>query len=450
MAIATDFRRHYAPHYRRIVKLGWPILLGQLGLIVVTFADNIMVGRYTTEALAAASFVNNVFNAAMMSILGFTYGVTPVVGELYARGKHDEIGSFLRCSMVVNLAFALAVTAIMCGVYVALPRMGQPEELLPLIRPYFLLYLAGLLPMCIFNVWAQWSYGVSDTRTPTWIVLGANLFNILGNYVLIYGHWGAPELGLTGAGIATLVARLLCPLLLGLFFFRSAANKVYARAMMRARATLRESARVLKGSLPLALQMACETAAFSGAAVMAGWLGKDELAAFQIVVVVGMLGFCIYYSIGSATSVCVAQARGSGTPGLMRRCAWAGYHVLLVFMACSCLIFGFFGKELMGAFTQDPAVLAFSASLIFPMILYQLGDATQISFANSLRGTGNVAPMSWIAVFCYLVAGLPSTYLLAFTLGLRLRGIVLSFSVSLFLAGAAFLVTFLHTTRRKL
>lgn len=449
MATATDFRRHYAPQYRRIVKLGWPILLGQLGLIVVTFADNIMVGRYTTEALAAASFVNNVFNAALMSIMGFSYGVTPVVGELYARGKHKDIGAYLRTAMLVNLAFALVVTAIMGVVYAALPGLGQPAELLPLIRPYFILYLAGLLPMCIFNVWAQWSYGVSDTRTPTWIVLGANLLNILGNYVLIYGNWGAPELGLTGAGISTLIARVLCPLLMGLFFFRAAANKVYTRTMMRARSTLRDCRRVLGGSLPLALQMACETAAFSGAAVMAGWLGKEELAAFQIVVVVGMLGFCIYYSIGSATSVCVAQARGSDSPALMRRCAWAGYHVLLVFMAGSCLVFGFFGRELMSAFTQDPAVLAFSASLIFPMILYQLGDATQISFANSLRGTGNVAPMAWIALGCYLVAGLPSTYLLAFPLGLGLRGIVLSFSVSLFLAGAAFLLTFLHTTRRK-
>ncbi len=434
--------------YKSIIKLGWPILVGQLGMILVGFADNIMVGRYSTEALASASFVNNVFNVAILACVGFTYGITPVVGAMFARGENDAIGNEVKTSLIVNTLFALLVTAAMTGVYFALPRLGQPPELLPLIRPYFITYLAGVLPVSLFNVFAQWSYGVNDTKTPMAIVLTANTLNILGNYILIYGNLGAPELGLTGAGLSTLFARWLCPAVIYVFFRRARRNAPYIAAFRRARLSAAKARRIVIGSLPLSLQMAFETGAFSGAAIIAGWLGAVELAAFQIIIVVGMLGFCVYYSIGAATTVLVAHAAGHGSGSEMRRTAWAGYHVMLAVMCMSSLVFVGGGRLLMQAFTDDPAVLALAYTLIFPLVLYQLGDATQISFANSLRGTGHVVPMFWIALVSYIFAGLPCTYLFAIPWGLGLRGIVLSFSVSLFLAGALFLITFLRVTKR--
>ncbi len=434
--------------YKSIIKLGWPILVGQLGMILVGFADNIMVGRYSTEALASASFVNNVFNVAILACVGFTYGITPVVGAMFARGENDAIGNEVKTSLIVNTLFALLVTAAMTGVYFALPRLGQPPELLPLIRPYFITYLAGVLPVSLFNVFAQWSYGVNDTKTPMAIVLTANTLNILGNYILIYGNLGAPELGLTGAGLSTLFARWLCPAVIYVFFRRARRNAPYIAAFRRARLSAAKARRIVIGSLPLSLQMAFETGAFSGAAIISGWLGAVELAAFQIIIVVGMLGFCVYYSIGAATTVLVAHAAGHGSGSEMRRTAWAGYHVMLAVMCMSSLVFVGGGRLLMQAFTDDPAVLALAYTLIFPLVLYQLGDATQISFANSLRGTGHVVPMFWIALVSYIFAGLPCTYLFAIPWGLGLRGIVLSFSVSLFLAGALFLITFLRVTKR--
>lgn len=433
--------------YISILKLGWPILVGQLGMIFVGFADNIMVGRYSTEALASASFVNNVFNVAILACVGFTYGLTPVVGAMFARGESDAIGGELRNSLIVNTLFAILVTALMTGLYFALPSLGQPEELLPLIRPYFITYLAGVVAVSLFNVFAQWSYGIGDTKTPTVIVLSANALNILGNYMLIYGKFGAPEMGLTGAGISTLLARWVCPVAIYWTFRRFSRNACYRPAFRRARLSLGQAWRIVRGSLPLSLQMSFETGAFSGAAIIAGWLGAVELAAFQIIVVVGMLGFCVYYSVGAATSVIVAHAAGRGSGAEMRRTAWAGYHVMLAVMCVSSEVFIFGGRLLMQAFTDDPAVLALAYTLILPLVLYQLGDATQVSFANSLRGTGHVVPMFWIALLSYIVAGLPCTYLFAIPLGLGLWGIVLSFSVSLFLAGALFLMTFLRVTK---
>lgn len=182
--------RKYTSNYRSIVRLGLPILVGQLGMIVVGFADNIMVGRYSTDALASASFVNNLFNVAIFCCIGFTYGLTPLAGSLFGRKQFKEIGAVMRSGLWLNIAFSLLVMAVMTAIYLNIDRLGQPEHLLPLIRPYFLIYLAGMLPVTVFNVFAQWSYGINNTRLPMWIILAANAVNVIGNYALIYGHFG--------------------------------------------------------------------------------------------------------------------------------------------------------------------------------------------------------------------------------------------------------------------
>ena len=185
----------------QIIKLGLPILIGQLGLIVVGFADTGMVGNYSTDALASASFVNNLFNVCIFACVGFTYGLTPIIGTLFGQNRKDAIGEMLRNGVLTNMLFALCITAIMTAVYFNLHRLGQPEELLPLIRPYYLIYLAGVVPVALFNVFAQWAYAIKRTRLPMWIILASNIINIFGNWILIFGNWGCPELGLTGAGL---------------------------------------------------------------------------------------------------------------------------------------------------------------------------------------------------------------------------------------------------------
>ena len=439
--------------YKELLQLGGPILVGQLGMIAVGFADNIMVGHYSTAALASASFVNNVFNVAILACVGFTYGITPLVGRLFGAGRIGDIGASVRVGLRINIIYCLIIMAVMTALYFNLGLLGQPEELLPLIRPYYLISLAGLLPITIFNVFAQWSYAVGNSKMPMWIILATNGMNVLGNYALIYGHWGMPELGLTGAGLSTLAARVMAPVVIMAIFFMRRHNEAYARGFRRIGGPYEEPrpSMVWRTSFPVSIQMSLETSAFSGAAVMAGWLGAIDLAAFQIVVIVGTLGFCIYYSLGAAIAAKVAVASGIGANANahMRHIASAGYRIMLSLMTLSSIVFALWGRDIMSIFSNDPAVVAAAGMLIVPLLLYQLGDATQITFANALRGTGHVLPMLWIAFFCYLVLGLPSTFLLAFTAGLGLWGIVLSFSVSLFSAGVLFLVYFVRATRNR-
>ena len=437
----------YIDNYKAIIRLGIPILIGQIGMIVVAFADNIMVGHYSTEALASASFVNNLFNMANFACVGFTYGLTPLVGALFTQKRPATIGTLLRNAVLLNLLFALLVSAIMTIVWFNLDRLNQPEELLPLIRPYYLQVLVGLIPVAMFNVFAQWLFAINRTALPMWIILSSNVVNIIGNYAFIYGHFGFPELGLIGAGYSTLCARILCVAAVILIFIFDPRFKEYKEGYKNSRINRMSLSQLNRTSWPIALQMTFESGSFSIAAVMAGMIGAISLASFQIIVITGTLGFCIYYSMGSAVSVRVANSAGLGDNKAMRRNAWAGYHIILVLASISSTIFVVFGRELIHAFTEDRMVIEATLTLIFPLVLYQLGDATQINFASALRGTSHVTPMIWIAFICYIVVGIPATYIIAFPLGLGTFGIILSFSVSLFLAGALFLYFFLRSTR---
>ncbi|MDE6643496.1 MAG: MATE family efflux transporter [Muribaculaceae bacterium] len=437
----------YITDYKSIIRLGLPILIGQLGMIVVGFADNIMLGRYSTEALASASFVNNMFNVAIFACMGFTYGLTPIVATLFSREQHHEIGSNVRVGLIFNILFAGIVTIVMSIIYYNIERMGQPEELIPLIKPYFLIYLAGVIPITVFSVFSQWSYGIKNTRMPMWIILAGNLLNIIGNYILIYGHWGMPEMGLIGAGSSTLFTRLFCVVvILSIFFFKKKYS-VYATGFRHGTIKPGLISKINRTSWPVAMQMSMESGSFTFAAVVAGWLGAIELASFQVTVIIGTLGFCIYYSIGAAVSVLVANEAGKADRKAMRRVGFAGYHVILFCALCSSTLFLSLGETLVHVFTEDVRVITTTVGILAPLVLYQLADATQINFANALRGTSKVMPMLWIAFVSYIIIGAPATYILAIPLNLGMYGIILSFSVSLFVAATGFLFFFLQSTR---
>ena len=438
-------------NYKKIISLGCPILIGQLGMIVVGFADNAMVGNYHTDALAAASFVNNVFNIAVMMCIGFTYGLTPIIGALYSKGENHSIGVTLRDALRLNIIFSLSLTLLMGVLYFNIHRLGQPAHILPLIRPYYLLYLAGVIPIAVFQSFAQWAYAVNSTKMPMWIILSANAVNILGNWLLISGNLGMPELGLTGAGIATLAARLICPLATFTIFLKVKRYRCYHDGFFRSSTQLlrKRLSRLFTTSMPVSLQMGLETASFSVAAIMAGWLGDKELAAFQVLLITGTLGFCVYYSFGTAISVVVANAAGRNDLHEMRRKAWCGYHIILVFAAIASLTFLLFGSSLVRIFSSDPKVLSLAMSCIFPMILYQLADATQITFSNALRGTSRVMPIFYTSLISYVIIGIPVTYIMGILSGWGLPGIYYSFSVSLMCAAALYIYFFFNTISEK-
>ena len=437
----------YKRHYKELIYLGVPIMVGQLGTIILGFADTMMIGHHSAAELSAAGFVNTLFNLAIIFGLGFSYGLTPIVGALYGRGEEEEAGGKLKNSLLANLLIAVFLCIVMGILYLNLDKLGQPEELLPFIKPYYLILWASLPLIMPFNAFKQFADGITDTQTPMWILLGGNVLNIVGNYLLIYGTFGFPELGLLGGGLSTLFARLMMLVVFIGIFFLSPRYKTFLRGFRRSYANRADFRLLNKLGWPIALQMGMETASFSLCAIMLGWLGETPLAAHQIMNTITTLCFMIYYGMGAAIAVRVSYFRGQEDMPNLRRSAYAGFHLILVWGLFLCTIVFCIRHQLGSWYTDSEEVRQLVAVLVIPMLAYQFGDGLQIAFANALRGLADVKPMMYIAFVAYIILSLPTSYIFGFLLDWGTVGIWMGFPVGLTSAGIAFYLRFRQQTR---
>ena len=434
-------------HYKSLFKLGIPIVIGQLGMIVLGFADTLMIGHHGTEDLAAASFVNNMFNLAIIFATGFSYGLTPIVGSLFGNDQKTAVGRTLKNALWAN-GFVGALLILAMGIlYFNLHRLGQPEELLPLIRPYYLTLLASLVFVMLFNAFKQFADGITDTQTPMWLLIGGNALNILGNWILIYGNFGFPELGLLGAGIATSVSRILMLVAFVVLFFAVKRYRSYKEGFLQGRLNKSDFLQLNKLGWPVGLQMGMETASFSLATIMVGWLGATALAAHQVMLTIGQLGYMIYYGMAAAVAVRVSNFYGQNDQTGVRHSANAGFHLILAMAVCLSIPLFLLRNEIGGWFTDNDEVTLMVASLILPFIIYQFGDGMQCNYSNALRGIADVKPAMYIAFIAYFIISLPAGYLFGFTFDWGLTGIWLSFPFGLTSAGLMFWLRFRKQVR---
>lgn len=443
------FIKAYKEEYGVIVRLGMPVLLTQLGIIAMAFADTMMVGAYGTDSLAAAAFVNNFFMVPVVALIGFGAGITPLAGALHASNNSVDMGHLIRVSMQLSVAIAVGIVVIMWILWYYIPMMDQPMELIPLIKDYYLIVLATLIPNAIFNCCQQVANGTTDTAMPMWIILIANSINILGNWLLIFGNLGFPEMGLNGAGLSTLVSRILAAVAIVVLICRRNRYRFYMTTAFRAVSGLRKlRMKVLKTCYPVMLQNGIECLMWSIGAVACGWFGSEELAAYQVTVTISQLGFMTYISFGIALSIRVANMMGTKSFCEIPKVVGAGLHINLLLGTIASLFFGLSGVRIAHLFTDDAAVLSVVALLIAPLILYQYADAIQITYANALRGTSNVSPLLWISVVSYIIVGCPLLVLGGVWMGLKSVGIYYSFSAALATAAFLLIYSFRRTIRQ--
>lgn len=444
-----NWLQKYREDYSATIKIGVPIVLGQLGIVVVGLVDNIMVGHFSTSDLAAASFVNSVFNIPILFGMGFSYGLTPLVGQFFGRGDKFRVGGLLRNSLLANFMIGLFLSVVMGIMYLNVHRMGQPEELLPLIRPYFLLQLTSLVFVMMFNSFKQFADGITDTKTSMWIMLSANLLNIIGNSLLIYGVWGLPALGLAGAGISTLTSRIFMFVAFAILFFRKQSYRRYLVGYHRTTYNTGDLKVLNRMGMMVGLQMGMETALFSISGVMIGWLGTVPLAAHQVVASISTLGFMVYYGVGSAVSIRVSNFFGRGDIAGVRRATLAGAH-LLGLLAILVSVFFLLVREHIGwLYTSSEDVVNLVAVLMVILVFYQFGDSLQIIFANALRGVADVTSMAVISFIGYFVIALPVSYICGFVLDWGIEGIWLGYPVGLTLTGGMMCWRFYYFLRKK-
>ena len=439
----------YLTHYKALAQLALPIMVGQLGMLLVGFADTIMIGHHSTQELAAASFVNNLLTLAIVTGIGFSLGLTPVVGALQGQKRHAEAGLALKSSLVANTLVALGLIAAAMVLYLFLDRLGQPEELLPIIRPYYLIVTLAMLPVMWFNSGRQFTDGIAKPQYGMWILLAGNGLNILGNWLLINGIGPFPELGLNGAGISTIFARS-CMALTYLFLIgRGRRFQRYRVGLFRHRGMRPMVKRLFHLGTPMAMQSGMECASFSLCAILVGWIGTLALASHQIMCIISQFNFMIYLGLGTAVSIRTSHFYGQGRINEVRQMAASGFRLMLLLEGVlSALLFTV--HDVMGGwFTDNTEVTAMVSSLFVVFVAYQFGDGMQINYANALRGITDVKALALIAFVAYFLISLPASYLFAFPLDMGLVGVWLGFPFGLTSAGVMLWWRFQRQTKHK-
>lgn len=433
---------------REILKIGLPIMLGQACVIILAFADNIMIGWHSVDELAASSFVNNVMNLFILTELGFATGMTPMIGADNGTGNIKGIGITVKNGLMTNGIIGGISIILLTIIYFCLDHFGQAPELMPYIKPYFAIIGISTLFALGFNVLKQFTDGICRPMISMTLLMIGNLLNIFGNWVLIYGKLGFPEMGLTGAGISTLVSRALILLVFIVFIFKSKKMNEYARAIKEALLSRGEMKTVFKMGYPVGIQMALESSTFTFAAVMAGWLGVIQLAAHQVVITISQLFFLMMQGLSFAVSILVSNAFGRKDLGSVREYARKGYFMTLGISATLSALLYCFRYQAAGIFTDSPEVSAMAVSLFFLLFAYQFGDGLQLCFANVLRGIQDVKPIMYAAFVSYYLIAIPSAYVLGFKTSLGIHGIWLGFPIGLTLAGIFFYARYRSDLKR--
>ncbi len=425
----------YNAHYKALIQLGTPIIIGQIGTIVLGLADTLMIGQHSTTELAAAAFVNNMFVLVLVFGMGFSYGLTPLVGSLFGREENSKIGGMLKNALVANTLLAALLVGIMTLLYLNLGNLGQPEELLPLMRPYFIVNLISLPFVSWFNTFKQLSDGITNTKIPMWIMIGGNLMNIVGNYALIYGKFGMPELGLYGAGLSTMFSRIMMAIVFAAIFFLSKHYKVYRKGFFAEPVNRQDLTLLVRIGFPLSLQMGMETAAFSLSSVMVGWIGTKALAAHQVMLSISQLFYMVYYGMGAALAVRVSYFLGQKDYKAVRLSSTAGFHLILLIAFIVAVPVFIYRNSIGAVFTDNEAVWKMVSQLIWPLMVYQIGDGLQCAYGNAMRGLSYVKPLVPTAFIAYFMISLPIGYVLGIHFHWGVTGIWWAFPFGLTIAG---------------
>ena len=442
--------RLYRQHYTSLINLGVPIIMGQLAMVILSFFDTLMVGQYGTRDLAVAAFTVSLVFLPLVFLQGITMGVVPLSGAAFGKKDTALAGSYLKNSILVGLINTVFCVLVMIVLYFFLPYMGQDPSLLKLIKPLYIIYLISMPFAMMFNVGKQFTDSITQTRISMYVITGGVLFNIGFNYLLIYGIGPFPELGVIGAGIATLIARILMGIS---YFFIIKYNrdiKIYFYAAINAKWNKKRHVEIQKMGWPIATQLVLEGSGFVLTTIIAGWISTTTMAAHQIMLSLSQVFFLIFTGMGIAITVRVSNFNGQKKYKSVRNTVQAGYQMILaIVLINSTIIFslrGFLGE----IFTGDPEILKILPPAMIFLSVYQIGDASQMTFISALRGIGRVKIVALTSFVSYILISLPISYFMGITFNYGLAGIWAAFPISLSIAAFIYYRSYIHYLSAKI
>ncbi|SLN49731.1 Multidrug resistance protein MdtK [Aquimixticola soesokkakensis] len=423
---------------RALLVLGLPLVGVQLAQFGVKLLDTIMLGWYDVTALAASVVGGGLAFVFLITLFGFGFALMPIVAAAEARGDEVVIRRATRMAIWLSVGCGLAVLPIMWQGGAILRALGQKPEVAALAQDYLRIFAFGVIPALVIAVLKSYLAALEKTAVSLWLTVGALVANGLMNYALIFGNWGAPEMGVQGAALASVIAQTVSMLLLAIYAGRvRPEHQLWVRFW---RPDWHEMGLVFKLGWPIGLTSVAEVGLFTAASILVGWIGVIELAAHGIALDIAAACFMLHIGLAQAATVRAGAAFGRDDAEGLKRVARAA---LLLAGAVAVLVIVLFlgvGEHLVSVFLSrdDPqygAVLATGTVLLGMAALFQLGDALQVTAVNLLRGMQDTRVPMAFAIFSYWGVGLSASYVFGFPLGLGAVGVWLGLAVGLLVAG---------------
>jgi MATE family multidrug resistance protein len=410
-------------HFPKTFSLAYPVMLSQLGQVMVGVADSIMVGRLGAGPLAAASLANSIFFVVMMFGIGVSMAITPLVAAADGEGKRKRIARLFQHGFVIN-----AFTGSFLFFFILLAAPGlyylqQPVEVVKWAIPYLGIITLSLIPFMLFQTFKQFTEGLSQTKQAMAITVFCNLINVFLNWVLIYGELGFPAMGLNGAGWATLISRILMAIMIYYYVWNSKRYSPYKIGFGFKKLSLPMITRMLYIGVPTGFQFIFEVGAFSAAAIMMGWIGVNALAAHQIAINLASISYMMASGLAAAAMVRVGNQLGRNDIKSLREIGFTSFSMVAVFMLAFAVLLIAFRNFLPMLYIEDLPVIEITAGLLVIAGFFQLSDGLQVVGLGALRGMADVKIPTIITLFAYWMVGLPLGYFFAFHLGFNEQGI---------------------------
>lgn len=440
--------QNFKEHFRKNFQLAYPVMLGHLGHVMVGVADSMMVGQLGSAPLAAASLANGIFVVLLTFSIGFSSAITPLTA--LADGENDlgKAAGFFNHGFILNATLGIVFSLLFVVGAPLLKLLNQPEEVVALALPYFKVISLSLIPFMFFQTAKQFIEGLSQTRQAMYIIVFSNLLNILLNYLLIFGKLGFPAMGLMGAGIATIISRIVMAVIMNLYLVKSRQYRQYLQNFSLNVISGTVLKQITNIGLPTGFQYIFEVGAFSMAVVFMGWLGETEQAAHQIAINLASISYMLAAGIAAAATIRVGNQLGRRDKATLRAAGFTSYFMSVALMAISALLFITTRYFLAGLYIDEQAVIDLAAQLLIIAAFFQLSDGIQVVGLGALRGMADVKVPTIITLVAYWVLGLPVGYLLAFVFDWGPHGIWIGLLTGLTTAAILLSIRFHYVSSR--
>ena len=438
----------YLTEYRKNLKIAYPVMLGQLGQVAVGVVDSLMIGRLGTSNLAAVSVANGIFFIILIFGIGLSTAITPLVAQADGEKNLNKVSKILSHGLIMNTILSVLMTVIVFAIMPFLYNLNQPKEVIDIAIPYLKIITLSFIPLMVYQSAKQFAEGLSYTKPGMYATLIGNIVNVVLNYMFIFGKFGAPELGIVGAGIGTLSSRVVMMIVIYFFVFK---QKVFKEAISHLTFTKLETAifsKLVKLGIPTGLQMVFEVGAFVAAVFIAGLISKEAIAANQIAQSLISIAFMLAIGFGSAATVRVGNQVGLRDYKMLKKVGISNIVMVVIMMIAFGVIFVIGSEFLPSLYIDDEDVIKTTASLLGIAALFQLSDGVQIVVLGALRGLQDVKIPTFITFVAYWVIALPLGYLFALILDFGVIGIWIGLGVGLTFSAVFNLMRFLKISNR--